>query len=126
MVCLICLLIFYYLKVCIKRITSYSNKAKKNPERLFVQKSNNHRGIKIQPLSELDLETPGTFVQEFVHKPLLIGLKIAKTNMPFIYILNFIESMCVDGHKFDIGVYTIISSIEPLRVYIFDGDILFR
>ncbi len=48
-------------------------KAKKNPESLFVQKSNNHRGIKIQPLVDLDLETPGTFVQEYVRKPLLIG-----------------------------------------------------
>ncbi|XP_046642006.1 probable tubulin polyglutamylase ttll-15 [Daphnia pulicaria] len=77
--------------------------AKKNPDSLFVQKSNNHRGIKIQPLVDLDLETPGTFVQEYVRKPLLI-----------------------DGHKFDIGVYTIITSIAPLRVYIYDGDILFR
>ena len=68
-----------------------------------MQKSNNHRGIKIQPLSELDLETAGTFVQQYIHKPLL-----------------------VDGHKFDIGVYTIITSIEPLRAYIYDGDILFR
>ncbi|KAK4003510.1 probable tubulin polyglutamylase ttll-15 isoform X1 [Daphnia magna] len=76
---------------------------KKNPESLFVQKSNNHRGIKIQPLAKLDLKTPGTFVQEYVRKPLLI-----------------------DGHKFDIGVYIIISSIEPLRVYAYDGDILFR
>lgn len=34
--------------------------------------------------------------------------------------------MLVDGHKFDIGVYTIITSIDPLRVYIYHGDILFR
>ena len=32
----------------------------------------------------------------------------------------------MDGHKFDIGVYTIITSIDPLRVYIYKGDILFR
>lgn len=47
--------------------------AEKNLESLFVQKSNNHRGIKIQPLASLDLKTPGTFVQEYVRKPLLIG-----------------------------------------------------
>jgi len=70
---------------------------------LFVQKSNNHRGIRIQPLTELDLETKGTFVQKFIHKPLLI-----------------------DGHKFDIGVYTIITSVDPLRAYVYDGDVLFR
>ena len=47
---------------------------KANPNSLFVQKSNNHRGIRIQPLSELDLETPGTFVQEYIQKPFLIGV----------------------------------------------------
>ena len=77
--------------------------AKKNPDSLFVQKSNNHRGIRIQPLVSLNLTTGGTFVQEYIHKPLLI-----------------------DGHKFDIGIYTIISSIEPLRVYAYDADVLFR
>lgn len=77
--------------------------AKKNPEMMFVQKSNNHRGIKIEKLDALDLGIEGTFVQEFIHNPILI-----------------------DGHKFDIGVYTIITSIEPLRVYVFEGDVLFR
>lgn len=77
--------------------------AKKNPKMMFVQKSNNHRGIKIEKLDALDLGQEGSFVQEFVHNPLL-----------------------VDGYKFDIGVYTIITSIQPLRVYIFEGDVLFR
>lgn len=77
--------------------------AKKNPKMMFVQKSNNHRGIKIEKLDALDLGQDGSFVQEFVHNPLL-----------------------VDGYKFDIGVYTILTSIHPLRVYIFEGDVLFR
>lgn len=77
--------------------------AKQNPDMMFVQKSNNHRGIKIEKLDNLDLGTEGTFVQEFVHNPIL-----------------------VDGYKFDIGVYTIITSVEPLRVYVFEGDVLFR
>lgn len=77
--------------------------AKSNPEMMFVQKSNNHRGIKIEKLDALDLGADGSFVQEFVHNPIL-----------------------VDGYKFDIGVYTIITSIQPLRVYIFDSDVLFR
>merc|ERR1712071_708372 len=79
------------------------NYAKKYPESLFVQKSNNHRGIRIQPLRDLDLDTTGTVVQKYIHKPLLI-----------------------DGHKFDIGVYTVITSIDPLRAYVYDGDVLFR
>lgn len=77
--------------------------AKLNSDLLFVQKSNNHRGIKIEKLDALDLGADGSFVQEFVHNPLL-----------------------VDGYKFDIGVYTIVTSIQPLRVYIFEGDVLFR
>ncbi|XP_065217013.1 probable tubulin polyglutamylase ttll-15 [Planococcus citri] len=75
----------------------------KHPKKVFVQKSNDHRGIKIEKIENLNLSAKGTFLQEFVDNPLL-----------------------VDGHKFDIGVYTIITSIEPLRVYIYNGDILFR
>lgn len=75
-------------------------------------------------MSELDLETPGTFVQEYVRKPLLIG---KNHFLQKLIVLNKSKVFAsIDGHKFDIGVYTIITSIEPLRVYIYDGDILFR
>jgi tubulin monoglycylase TTLL15 len=77
--------------------------AKINPESLFVQKSNDHRGISITKVEDLNLQAEGTFVQEYVGRPLL-----------------------VDGHKFDIGVYTIQTSIDPLRVYIYNGDMLLR
>lgn len=68
-----------------------------------MQKSNHHRGIQILNVQELDLSANGTFVQEYVDRPLL-----------------------VDGYKFDIGVYTTLTSVEPLRVYIYEGDVLFR
>ena len=74
-----------------------------NPETLFVQKSNDHRGIVIRTVEQLDLSAEGTFVQEYVDRPLL-----------------------VDGYKFDIGVYTIQTSIDPLRVYIYNGDMILR
>lgn len=77
--------------------------AKVNPEALFVQKSNDHRGIRITKLKNLNVKAEGTFVQEYVDRPLL-----------------------VDGHKFDIGVYTIQTSIDPLRVYIYNGDMILR
>lgn len=80
--------------------------ASRNPEKLFVQKNKNHRGIKIEPLDQLDLsgsKGKGSFIQEFVDQPLLI-----------------------DGYKFDIGVYAIITSIDPLRIYAFEGDVLLR
>ena len=54
--------------------------ASDNPEKMFVQKNSNHRGIKIEKLEDLDLEKKGSFIQEFIHDPFL-----------------------VDGYKFDIG-----------------------
>lgn len=77
--------------------------AEKYPEKLFVQKNNQHRHIKIKKVSEIDFSKNDSFIQEFIANPLL-----------------------VDGHKFDIGVYTIITSINPLRLYIYTGDVLFR
>lgn len=76
---------------------------KNNPDKLWVQKSNNHRGIKIQKLEDMDLSSDGTFIQEYIQKPLLIN-----------------------GRKFDIGIYAILTSINPIRVYIYDGDVLLR
>lgn len=76
---------------------------KAHPDKLWVQKRNSHRGIKIKKIEELDLKSDGSFVQEYVDKPFLI-----------------------DKRKFDIGVYTILTSIDPLRVYIVDGEVLIR
>ncbi|XP_022667354.1 tubulin polyglutamylase TTLL4-like [Varroa jacobsoni] len=77
--------------------------AKNNPKTLWVQKSNSHRGIVVKTADEVDFHLEDTFVQEFIKNPLLI-----------------------DGHKFDIGVYVVMTSVKPLRVYIFEGDILLR
>ncbi|XP_022904085.2 probable tubulin polyglutamylase ttll-15 [Onthophagus taurus] len=74
-----------------------------NPKIQFVQKDNNHRNIMIRNISDIDLNQNGTFIQEFVDKPLLVS-----------------------GYKFDIGIYTIITSVNPLRVYIYNGDALLR
>lgn len=77
--------------------------AKQNPEVRFVQKNNDHRNIRIRKLDEIDLNVEGTFVQEFVDNPMLVS-----------------------GYKFDIGIYTIITSVDPLRVYIYNGEALLR
>jgi tubulin monoglycylase TTLL15 len=74
-----------------------------NTDKLFVVKHYQHRHIKIKKLDEINFNDNETFIQEFVQKPFL-----------------------VDGHKFDIGVYVTITSLDPLRVYIYYGDILFR
>jgi tubulin monoglycylase TTLL15 len=77
--------------------------AAQHPKKLFVQKHNQHRHIYIKSLDEIDFADNDTFIQEFVDDPLL-----------------------VDGYKFDMGVYTIITSVDPLRVYVYWGDVLFR
>ncbi|XP_072356359.1 probable tubulin polyglutamylase ttll-15 isoform X2 [Scyliorhinus torazame] len=76
---------------------------KTHTDKLWVEKSNQHRGIKIMSLRELELNSRGTFLQEFITHPLLI-----------------------DGRKFDIGVYTILTSIKPLRVYIYEEEVILR
>ncbi|CAG2118952.1 unnamed protein product, partial [Medioppia subpectinata] len=77
--------------------------AKEHPEKLWVQKDSNHRGIRVLDLQSLNLEASGTFVQEYIQKPFLI-----------------------DGKKFDIGLYVTMTSINPLRVYILDNEALLR
>ncbi|EDV93859.1 GH18061 [Drosophila grimshawi] len=74
-----------------------------HPDVLFVQKHNEHRHIKVKAPNDIDLKSNKSFVQEFIQRPFL-----------------------VDGFKFDIGVYVVITSVNPLRVYIYNGDVLFR
>ncbi|XP_065357802.1 probable tubulin polyglutamylase ttll-15 [Calliphora vicina] len=74
-----------------------------NPTALFVEKHNEHRHIAIRAPEEINLNSNDSFVQEFLQNPFL-----------------------VDGYKFDIGVYVVITSIDPLRLYIYTGDVLFR
>ena len=54
---------------------------------------------------EIDLHkgSDENFVQEYIANPYLI-----------------------DKRKFDIGVYTVLTSIDPLRVYVYDQEVLIR
>ncbi|KAK7100751.1 hypothetical protein V1264_023640 [Littorina saxatilis] len=74
-----------------------------HPDMKWVVKKKTHRHIKIEYASGIDLDQEGFFVQQFVENPLL-----------------------VDGHKFDIGIYAMVTSINPLRVYVIDDDALVR
>ncbi|XP_060804221.1 probable tubulin polyglutamylase ttll-15 [Amyelois transitella] len=77
--------------------------ANENKNALFLEKHNQHRGVFLKNVTEIDLSSGESFVQEYVQKPFL-----------------------VDGHKFDIGVYVVLTSVNPLRVYWYKGDVLFR
>ena len=50
--------------------------ATEHPDKMFVQKNQNHRGIKIEKLDKLDLKSSGSFVQEFVDDPFLSKHKV--------------------------------------------------
>lgn len=77
--------------------------ASENKNALFLEKHNQHRGIHMRNVSEIDVSSGERFVQEYMQNPFL-----------------------VDGHKFDIGVYVVLTSVNPLRVYWYKGDVLFR
>ena len=80
--------------------------SKKHTQIMFVHKNAGHRGIEIKTPEEIVARTDTdkkSFAQVYITNPLLI-----------------------DGYKFDIGVYVIVSSISPLRVYIYEDDAQFR
>lgn len=83
-----------------KDLLQYANE---HENKMFVHKHNQHRHIRVRRLEEINFDDSENFVQEYIGNPLL-----------------------VDGYKFDIGVYSIITSIDPLRVHYYSGDILFR
>jgi tubulin monoglycylase TTLL15 len=74
-----------------------------HPEKLWVQKNNLHRGIQVKSIDNVNFDSENKFVQEFISNPLLIG-----------------------GRKFDIAIYTAITSVDPLRVYTYHEEILVR
>uniref|UniRef100_A0A2A4JIW4 Uncharacterized protein n=1 Tax=Heliothis virescens TaxID=7102 RepID=A0A2A4JIW4_HELVI len=76
---------------------------RKNKDAMFVQKHNTHRNVYLKNVSDIDMTSGKSFVQEYMQNPFL-----------------------VDGHKFDIGVYVVLKSVNPLRVYWYKGDVLFR
>ncbi|XP_035222963.1 probable tubulin polyglutamylase ttll-15 [Stegodyphus dumicola] len=75
-----------------------------NIEKTWVLKNPNHRGIRLLNGTE-SLDASGYLIQEFVSKPLLISGKFSE--------------ICL-------GVYVMQTSIDPLRVYVYSGDVLLR
>lgn len=77
--------------------------AKNHPQKRFLEKSITNRGVSAKSPSEIDFTNSSIFVQEMVENPLLI-----------------------EDRMFDFGVYVVITSIDPLRIYMWDMDILLR
>lgn len=75
-----------------------------NPTKKFVVKNIDNRGVEIAAdVDEIQFDTESKIYQEFMDRPFLI-----------------------DDHAFDLGIFVLISSIDPLRIYRFDEEILLR
>lgn len=87
----------------IKMLKEY---AAQHPEKRFVIKSKANRGVELKIVSEMNFDDKtayGYFAQEFIENPLLFN-----------------------GHKFDFAVYVVVTSIQPLRVYYYTKNMIFR
>lgn len=81
--------------------------AEKNPDKKFVVKATTNRGVRLieninEAMSE-SFDIKEKFLQVFINNPLLI-----------------------DNRMFDIGVYVLITSVAPLRIYRFEKELLIR
>jgi tubulin monoglycylase TTLL15 len=65
-----------------------------HPKAKFVEKNYNNRGVKLVEFDEIQYNQSLKIYQHFMDNPYLI-----------------------DGHAFDFGVYVLITSINPLRIY---------
>lgn len=83
--------------------------AARYPEKKFVQKFHSNRGVLLRNASDIifDISSKSAlfryFAQEFIEDPLLF-----------------------EGHKFDFGVYVVITSVNPLRIHYYTKNILLR
>ncbi|XP_072044540.1 probable tubulin polyglutamylase ttll-15 [Amphiura filiformis] len=77
-------------------------KQNKDKHRLWMQKNIEHRGNQVKKLQELDLKKE-SIIQEYISNPYL-----------------------AQGRKLSIGIYVIVTSIDPLRVYIIDTKYITR
>lgn len=75
-------------------LSKFNDFVVKNPEAKFVEKNYNNRGVRLINLNEINYEESEKIYQVFLDNPFLI-----------------------DGHAFDFGVYVLITSVNPLRIY---------
>lgn len=80
--------------------------AEANPSKRFVEKLSSNEGILLKNYTDIRFdENDGDsyFAQEFVENPMLI-----------------------DGHMWDFGIYVVITSVNPLRVYYYTENCVIR
>jgi tubulin monoglycylase TTLL15 len=84
-------------------IAEFEEFVQENQEKKFVEKNIWNRGVKVIDKEKIDFKSEDKIYQVFMDKPMLI-----------------------DDRAFDMGIYVLISSINPLRVYRYDSEMLMR
>jgi tubulin monoglycylase TTLL15 len=85
-------------------IESLKKFIKKNPKKKVLEKNLYNRGVRIITTKDIKTDTKDeVYYQQFMDNPFLI-----------------------DGHAFDFGVYVLITSVNPLRIYRYFGDNFIR
>lgn len=74
-----------------------------NPKAKFVEKNEGNRGVRVIDFNQIIYEDSQKIYQEFLYDPFLI-----------------------DGHAFDFGVYVLITSINPLRIFRYSHENFIR
>ncbi|XP_070502903.1 probable tubulin polyglutamylase ttll-15 [Chironomus tepperi] len=77
--------------------------AKLFPKAHFVVKNMDRGGIEILPFEKINFRMGS-----------------------YSYLQVFIESLLIENHAFDLGIYVLVTSVDPLRVYRWNKDILIR
>lgn len=76
---------------------------KTNEAQFFIKRESSRKSFEIVPSIDLD-----SFTEEFV-------------------VQTFVEdAFLLDGHRFDVGVYVLITCVKPFRAYIYDKDVNLR
>lgn len=121
-----------------KQVDKFIAEVEAHPELMWVKKDNNHRRIKIitnvksTPINHLFFGQLIMVLQEktWMEKaPLFSSLSETPYSLMEGGVLCDVHQPVYWSYlyrKFDIGIYTVITSVDPLRVYTYSNEVLVR
>lgn len=102
--------------------------AEANPEKKFVEKLSSNEGIKLKSYKDIRFDDDGDgsnyFAQEFVENPLLIDGHM--WDFGIFCVVKFLLLDLLALTLLIIGIYVVITSVDPLRVYYYTENCVIR